>query len=79
MKLSTEQVRLIRAGQAVEVEDEDVGGTCLVVLADSVRSITKRDDIDVPMEVISRLVDDAMAEYDEGDPLLELYQLEERS
>ena len=79
MKLSSEQVRLIRAGQAVEVEDEDVGGTCLVVLADSVRSLADRDDIDVPMEAISRLVDDAMADYDEGDPLLALYQLEERS
>ena len=79
MKLSFEQVRMIRAGQAVEVEDAEVGETCLVVLAKSVRRSSMLDDLHVPMEVVSQLVDEGMAEYDEGDPLLERYQIEERS
>ena len=77
MQLTQEQIRLIRAGQAVEVDDADVGATCLIVLAKAVRKPASFDDLDVPMEFVSRLVDNGMSDYDADDPLLESYQGEE--
>ena len=77
MQLTEEQVRLIRAGETIEVDDAEIGDTCLVVLANAVRKSARPNDIDVPMEVVTRLVDDAMSDYDADDPLLELYQVEE--
>lgn len=74
MQLTAEQVRSIRAGKAIRVDDSEVGDTCIVVLANAVPMEWQDDGVALPMEVVSRLVDDAMKEYDEDDPLLALYQ-----
>ena len=74
MQLTAEQVRSIRAGKAIRVDDSEIGDTCIVVLAKSVPNLWQDDEAGLPMEVVSRLVDDAMKEYDEDDPLLALYQ-----
>ncbi len=76
MQLTQEQIKLIQAGQTVEVDDADVGATCLIALAKAVRKPASFDDLNVPMELVSQLVDNGMSDYDADDPLLESYQRE---
>ena len=74
MQLTPDQVRLIQAGQAVEIEDAEIGDTCFVVLAKAVRKFAPPEDIDLPMDVVAKLINDTMSEYDADDPYLHLYQ-----
>jgi hypothetical protein len=68
MNITPEQIELAKTGQPVEIQADD---TILVIIrADMLNDVRSL----LPPELVTRLVDDSMQEYDAGDPLLDSYQ-----
>ena len=74
MQLDPQEIATLRRGERLEVDVPELGTRCVVLRSDSFARILGRVSEDLPPEVVSELVDRAMAEDDAGDPLLAGYQ-----
>ncbi len=74
MVLTLAEIELLKDGKAVRIESPEVGIPLILVRADLLPPLTDEDSDMLPMTVVARLVQDAMAEYDDEDPLLASYQ-----
>ena len=72
MKLTEHEKATVRSGEPLQFREDDV--ECVVVRADVFQRLRGVLDESLPSEVVGKLVDQAMSEYDAEDPLLESYQ-----
>lgn len=74
MQLDAEEIDVLRRGERLEVDVPEVGVRCVVLRSDALAKLLSRASEELPIEVVSELVDRAMSEDDAGDPLLAGYQ-----
>jgi hypothetical protein len=74
MQLDAEEIAKLRRGERLEVDVPEVGARCVVLRSEAFAKLLGSAGEDLPPEVVSDLVDRAMAEDDAGDPLLAGYQ-----
>jgi hypothetical protein len=74
MQLDAQEIATLRRGERLEVDVPEVGTRCVVLRSDAFARILGRTSDELPPEVVSELVDRAMAEDDADDPLLAGYQ-----
>jgi len=72
MQLTTEQLQAIDAGKAIAVSLDH--RSCVVVRQDVYEKMVPEIRGSLSPETVGILVQDAMAEYDADDPLLDSYQ-----
>ncbi|MDZ4685525.1 MAG: hypothetical protein SH850_10715 [Planctomycetaceae bacterium] len=74
MTLTTDEIARLRRGEPVDVDVPEVGTRCVVLRSDALAKLMGASGDDLPPEVVTELVDRAMADDDAGDPLLAGYQ-----
>jgi hypothetical protein len=74
MNLNSQEIETLRRGERLEVDVPEVGARCVVLRTEELNKMVGIFADDIPMEVVTKLVDTAMAEEDSGDPLLAGYQ-----
>jgi hypothetical protein len=73
MQLNRDEIATLKRGEVLECEVPDLGARCVVMRSDEYLKLN-RNSADLPMEVVTKLVDRAMSEDDVDDPLLAGYQ-----
>lgn len=74
MQLSPQEIETLRRGERLEVDVPEVGSRCVVLRTEELRHLMSIFGESHPMEVVTELVDAAMADEDGGDPWLASYQ-----
>jgi hypothetical protein len=72
--LTNDQWQAVQNGQAVRIPSPATDCDCIVVRADVYERISALVEDGLSAEQVGTLVEQAMREYDEGDPLLDSYQ-----
>ena len=74
MQLTAEQIKAVRNGSPVQVDDPDVGEPCVVMRADRFAATYLVTDEPLSSFEVGELIERTMREDDADDPGLALYQ-----
>ena len=67
MNITNEQIEAAKSGQAVRINADDT--SLVLIRSDLLENLQSG----LPPEIITRIVDDTMADYDAGDSVLDSY------
>ena len=74
MQLTAEQIKAVRSGSPVQVDDPEVGEPCIVMRADRFAATCMVTEEPLSNLEVGELIERTMREYDADDPSLVLYQ-----
>lgn len=74
MQLNAQEVAMLQRGERLELDVPEVGGRCIVLRSEDLSKLLRNLSDDLPADVVTELVDRALAEDDAADPWLASYQ-----
>ena len=72
MKLTDDEKQAVQQGKPVEFREDGVD--CVILRADLFERYRRQMSETLASESVTKLIDDAMADIDAGDPILDSYQ-----